>query len=62
YAVDNEEFIDGMVAVSVPIRGKNGRLGACLFIHAPIIRKSLDELLLFEPIMRNAADELSKLT
>lgn len=60
-SVDNEEFIDGMVAVSIPIRGKNGRLAACLFTHAPVIRKSLDELLAFEPIMRDAADELSQL-
>ncbi|MBL4764388.1 MAG: IclR family transcriptional regulator [Colwellia sp.] len=60
-AVDNEEFIDGMVAVSIPIRGKNGRLAACLFTHAPVIRKNLEELLSFEPLMRSAADELSEL-
>ncbi|MFQ3195128.1 MAG: IclR family acetate operon transcriptional repressor [Colwellia sp.] len=61
YATDNEEFIDGMVAISIPIRGINGRLGACLFTHAPVIRKSLDELLAFESLMRNAADDLSTL-
>ncbi|PHR83802.1 MAG: IclR family transcriptional regulator [Colwellia sp.] len=61
YATDSEEFIDGMVAISIPIRGINGRLGACLFVHAPVIRKSIDELLKFEPLMRNAADELSTL-
>ncbi len=58
---DNEEFVDGMVAVSVPIRDKDGRLFACLFTHAPILRKSLDELLAFEPLLRIAATELGEL-
>ncbi|MEH6471541.1 MAG: IclR family transcriptional regulator [Halopseudomonas sp.] len=59
--IDNEEFVDGMVAFSVPIRDKNGRLFACLFTHAPILRKSLDELLEFEPLLRQAALELGEL-
>ncbi|WP_372739610.1 IclR family transcriptional regulator [Neptunomonas sp.] len=58
---DNEEFIDGMVACSIPIENKTGSLFACLFAHAPIIRKSLPELLAFEPLMRKAAIELSDL-
>lgn len=60
--IDNEEFVDGLVAISVPIRDQQGRLSACLFTHAPVIRKSLDELLAFEPIMREAALELKELT
>ncbi len=59
--IDNEEFVDGMVAVSVPIKDKDGRLFACLFTHAPILRKSLDELLEFEPLLRQAALELGEL-
>lgn len=58
---DNEEFIDGMVACSVPIKDQDGRLFACLFSHAPVIRKSLDELLKFEPILRQGATELGDL-
>jgi len=57
--IDNEEFIDGMVACSVPIRDNEGKLFACLFTHAPLIRKSLDELLTFEPLLRRAAGELA---
>lgn len=60
--IDNEEFVDGLVAISVPIRDQQGRLSACLFTHAPVIRKSLDELLAFEPVMREAALELKELT
>lgn len=59
--IDNEEFVDGMVAVSVPIKDKHGRLFACLFTHAPILRKSLDELLQYEPLLRAAAEELGDL-
>lgn len=60
-SVDNEEFIDGMVAVSVAITDKTGKLAACLYIHAPSIRRSLEELCSFEPILRKAAKELSEL-
>lgn len=57
---DNEEFIAGMVACSVPIL-KSDELIACLYVHAPTIRKSLDDLLAFEPILRKAASDLSNL-
>lgn len=58
--IDNEEFIDGMVAISVPVTHKDGRLAACLFCHAPVIRCSLDELKSYEPAMREAAAQLSE--
>ncbi|MBV7298036.1 IclR family transcriptional regulator [Enterovibrio paralichthyis] len=59
--VDNEEFIDGMVAISVPIYNEQGQLHACLFTHAPVLRTSLDDLLQFEPHLRRAAMELESL-
>ena len=57
---DNEEFISGMVACSVPIFRKE-EIVACLYVHAPTIRKSLDDLLAFEPLLRQAANDLSHL-
>jgi IclR family acetate operon transcriptional repressor len=59
YGTDNEEFIDGMCACSVPVFNDEGRMVAGLFCHAPIIRKTLDQLLDYLPIMREAANELS---
>ncbi|GAB3481801.1 IclR family transcriptional regulator [Azotobacter salinestris] len=59
--VDNEEFIDGMVACSVPIHGPDGRLHACLFVHAPTLRRSLSELEAMAPLLRRAAGELAEL-
>jgi len=58
---DNEEFVDGMVACAVPVKDADGKLFACLFTHAPLIHKSLDELLSFTPLLRKAAAELSEL-
>jgi DNA-binding IclR family transcriptional regulator len=57
---DNEEFIAGMVACSVPIL-KDGNIIACLYVHAPTIRKSLEELRTFEPLLREAATALASL-
>ncbi len=59
--IDDEEFVDGMVACSVPVKDQDGRLFACLFTHAPTVRKSLDELCRFEPLLREAARELGEL-
>ncbi|USH04639.1 IclR family transcriptional regulator [Grimontia kaedaensis] len=59
--IDNEEFIDGMAAISVPIRNEDGQLYACLFTHAPVFRSSLDDLLRFEPQLRRAARDLEVL-
>jgi DNA-binding IclR family transcriptional regulator len=56
---DDEEFIDGMVGCSVPIRDKKGALIACLFTHAPVIRKSFEELIKSETVLRKAAKELT---
>jgi IclR family acetate operon transcriptional repressor len=58
---DNEEFVDGLVACAVPVRDRHGRLFACLFAHAPLIRKSLDDLLSYAPLLREAAAELGQL-
>lgn len=58
---DNEEFVDGLVACAVPVKDRHGRLFACLFTHAPLLRKSLDELLSYVPLLREAATELGQL-
>ena len=38
YAVDNEEFINGMLAAAVPILDKRGKFIAALAFHAPLLR------------------------
>ena len=58
---ENEEFVDGMAGCAVPILDAEGRLCACLFIHAPLLRKSLDQLLSYRDILHTAAAELGTL-
>ena len=59
YSTDNEEFIDGMVAVAVPVLDGEGRLLATLSIFAPAVRMSLASAIGWVPDLRKAADDLT---
>lgn len=61
YAVDDQEFMDGMVAVAVPICDGMDRLVATLSFHAPTVRFSVETALKHLPDLRKAADDLSSL-
>ena len=56
--IDNEEFVRGMVAVAVPVRGNDNKLVAAVVCHAPTARKSLDGLLDGVPELKRAAEEI----
>jgi len=57
YATDNEEFIEGMSAIAVPIKNEKMAFGY-LFCHAPSFRKPLNELLEHLPAMNATADKI----
>ncbi len=59
--IDNEEFISEMVAVAVPILDKKQRYLASLYLHAPTIRVSLDDLLTHVPRLQKAAQDVQTL-
>lgn len=59
FSQDNEEFIDGMVAIATPVSDANGRMVASLALHAPTPRMSIDEALTHIDELRAAAKELS---
>jgi len=61
YAVDDEEFMDGMIAVAVPIMDANKRLVATLSYHAPTIRFTKDRSLEYLPALREASEDLASL-
>jgi len=61
YATDNEEFMENMVAIAVPIRDDQGRLVSTLSIHAPDQRVKLQDLVAHLPLLQSAASELSEL-
>ncbi|MEO0327459.1 MAG: IclR family transcriptional regulator [Pseudomonadota bacterium] len=60
YAIDNEEFIDGMVAVAVPIVDDNGRYCASLAFHAPAQRISIDKAISYREILTEGAERLAE--
>lgn len=59
FALDNEEFIDGMVAIAVPVTDPNGRFAAALAFHGPRQRITPDSAISrLEPLL-NGAQRLS---
>jgi len=61
YAVDNEEYIEGMVALAVPILDHQRRLYATLSFHAPCMRVAFEKLTDYLPQVRAASAQLTKL-
>lgn len=58
---DNEEFVEGMIALSVPIKDSQGRFFSAVALHAPVVRMSLEKAQEYIPRLREAADELGRL-
>lgn len=56
---DNEEFLDGLVAVAVPVSGARKRVCAALAVHGPTARLSFDQALGHVPKLHAAAAELA---
>ncbi|MEO0624056.1 MAG: IclR family transcriptional regulator [Pseudomonadota bacterium] len=61
FAEDAEEFIDGMVAIAVPILDDQERLVSTVSFHAPTMRMSLDQARSHVAQLREASAELSRL-
>lgn len=61
FSTDNQEFMDNMVAVAVPIRDTEGRLMTTLSIHAPRQRHDIESLTKVVPKVQEAAKRLEML-
>lgn len=61
FGTDDEEFVEGMVAIAVPVRDGQGRLAATLATHAPAQRMPLETAKSYLPALREAADKLARL-
>lgn len=59
WATDNEEYLAGLVCVGVPVRAPGGRSVACVAVHAPVARMTLDRALAHVPALTRAADALA---
>ncbi|MDA8587266.1 IclR family transcriptional regulator [Rhodobacteraceae bacterium] len=60
YSLDREEFLDGMIALAVPITDANERFVAAIAIHGPTQRLSIDLLVSQVSLVKDAAQRLSK--
>lgn len=60
-AVDDQEFIPGMVGISVPALDARGRVLAAVTFHAPVQRMSLETAMTHLPALQRAARELAAL-
>jgi IclR family acetate operon transcriptional repressor len=58
-AVDNEEYLAGLVCVAVPVTGAHGRVAACVAVQAPAARMPLAVALDHVPALRHAAAALA---
>ena len=61
HATDDEEFMEGMVAVAVPILDRQGSLFATLSVHAPTQRIDLGQALAHLGALHGAAEELARI-
>lgn len=61
YSIDRQEFIDGLLAVAVPVRNEGGKVCAGLAVHAPISRMPLEQAMAKLPALQAAALRLGKL-
>ena len=58
YSLDQEEFIDGMVAIAVPVSDAQGRFLAALAFHGPTQRLSIDTIVEKLGLLQTTARQL----
>ncbi|MDW3222814.1 MAG: IclR family transcriptional regulator [Paracoccaceae bacterium] len=61
FATDDEEFMEGMAAIAVPIYDDRKRLVSTLSVHAPLQRRNLASLSKSIDTLKSAAQELTSL-
>ena len=61
YSCDREEFIAGLIAVAVPVRGEDGAARAAIAVHAPVARMTLDGAVEQLPALHAAAKRMRAL-
>ena len=57
--VDNEEFMAGMVALALPVFNGQNEICFTIAVHAPTIRKPLEELRQYIPSLKRAAGAMA---
>lgn len=60
YSLDREEFLEGMVAIAVPVTDPKGRFVAALAFHAPTQRVSLEQAIARRDTLHRASVKLRR--
>jgi DNA-binding IclR family transcriptional regulator len=58
YALDNEEFLPGLLCVAVAVPSVSGRSNLCVAVQAPMMRLTADKALALLPALQRAAAAL----
>lgn len=57
--IDTGEYLEGMVAIAVPVIGADNNMHLAIAVHAPSARKSVEELRQYLPVLRRAAARMA---
>lgn len=61
YAIDDEEFLPGLVCVAVLVPAAKGRSNLCVAVQAPVMRLTADKALQTLPALQRAAQALARI-
>lgn len=61
FAMNDSEYISGVVGAAVPIKNKEGQVTAALTISAPRSRRTLDEIIATVPTLKTFADRIGRI-
>ena len=60
YAIDNEEFVDGMICLAMPIRDFTGHIVAGISISGPAKRMTKERIIEISPVLKQACLGISE--
>ncbi|MFG3254621.1 IclR family transcriptional regulator [Streptomyces sp. NPDC048172] len=60
FAVDDEEFLPGLVCVAVLVPTPSGRSNQCVAVQAPVMRLTADKALHLLPTLQRAAEAIAR--
>lgn len=60
FAMDNEEFMEGMLAIAAPVRDLSGRYIASIAFHGPSLRITPESAKARAPVVQAASAQLTK--
>ncbi len=61
FAIDNEEFLPGLLCVAVPVMSETDRSNLCVAVQAPVMRLGLAKAKQVLPALRRAAAALARI-